>query len=136
MHGIRSPGDVHIYDRPKRAGKRCKHEIAVGELVISSGDTAKMLDAIEEALDQVARTVQPTVVALCLAIRTRRGDNLRAGRPNLLHEGVGVVALVSDNRSCASSPARIGSFPKLTYRDRYGPLGVVHKNICWGSAVE
>src|SRR5258706_2084978 len=95
-------GHVHIYDRPKRAGKRCKHEIAVGELVISSGDTAKMFDAIEEALDQVARTVQPTVVAaLCLAIRTRRDDNLRTGSPNLLHEGVGVVALVCDNRSCA-----------------------------------
>ena len=80
--GIRSVvitlGSVHIYDWPKRAGKRCKHEIALGELVISSGDAAKMLDAIEEPLDQVACTVQHSVVAaLCLAIRTRRDDNLR-----------------------------------------------------------
>jgi hypothetical protein len=60
-----------------------------------------MLDAIEEALDQVARRVHATVVAtLCLAIRTRRNDNLRAEHPNLLHEGVEVVTLVSDNRSC------------------------------------
>jgi hypothetical protein len=47
---------------------------------MSSGDTAKILDAIEEALDQVARTVRPMVVAaLCLAIRTRRDSTLREG---------------------------------------------------------
>ena len=73
-------GAVHIYDRPKRAGKRCKRQITVGELVITSGDAPEMLDAIEEPLDQVACTVQLTVkAALCLAIRTRRDDNLLAG---------------------------------------------------------
>lgn len=50
-------GCVHIYDRTKRAGKRCKHEIALSELVISSGDAAKMLDAIKESFDQVAGAV-------------------------------------------------------------------------------
>lgn len=46
---------------PNAQAGDAKQEIAVGELVISSGDAAKMLDAIEEALDQVARTVQRTV---------------------------------------------------------------------------
>lgn len=70
----------HSYERAEGAGKRRKHKITIGELVISSGDTAKMFDAIDEALDQVASTVQRTVVAaLGLAIRTWRDDNLPAG---------------------------------------------------------
>ena len=61
-----------------------------------------MLDAVEEPLDQVACTVQHTVVvALCLAIRTRRDHDLCAGSPNPLHEVVSIVALVCDNRSGA-----------------------------------
>lgn len=84
-----SLGSVHIYDWPKRAGKRCKDEIALGKLVISSGDAAKMLDAIEKPFDQVACTVQRTVVAsLCLAIRTRGNHDLRTGSTNPLHEVV------------------------------------------------
>lgn len=87
---------------PERAGKRCEHEIALGELVISGGDTAKMLDAVEESLDQVACTVQHTVVAaLCLAIRARRDHDLCAGSPNPFHEVTSIVALVCDNRSGA-----------------------------------
>jgi hypothetical protein len=62
-----------------------------------------MFDAIGEPLDQVACTVQHTVVgALCLAIRTRGGTRrLRGGSPNPLHEMVSIVALVCDNRSGA-----------------------------------
>jgi hypothetical protein len=33
-------------------GQAMQHEIAVGELVISSGDAAKMFDAVEAILDQ------------------------------------------------------------------------------------
>ena len=69
--------------------------MAVGELVVSSGYAAKMFDAIEEALDQVARTVQPTVLAaLCLAIRPWWGLNLCVSSPNRLHKGVGVKAFL------------------------------------------
>jgi hypothetical protein len=93
---------VHIYDWPKRAGKRGKDEIALGKLVISSGDAAKMLDAIEKPFDEVACTVQRTVVAsLCLAIRTRGNHDLRPGSPNPLHEVVSIVALICDHRSGA-----------------------------------
>ena len=89
-----SLGRVHIYDWAKRAGERCKYEIALSELVISSGDAAKMLDAIEESLDQVAGALQGTVVAaLCLAIRTWRDHDLCAGSPNPLYEVISIVAL-------------------------------------------
>lgn len=60
-----------------------------------------MLDAIEEALDEIAHTVQPAVVAaLGFAIRTWRDDDLRA-IARLCHERVGIVAPVRNNGSRA-----------------------------------
>lgn len=66
---------------PKARAKRRKHKITIGELVAYRVETQrKCFDAIDEALDQVASTVQRTVVAaLGLAIRTWRDDNLPAG---------------------------------------------------------
>jgi hypothetical protein len=61
-----------------------------------------MLDAIKEAFDQIASAVQgTTVAALRPAIRARRDNDLRPGGPNSLHEGVGIVALVRNDRLCA-----------------------------------
>jgi len=112
---------LHFDERPERAGKRCKREVAVGKLVIPSGDAAKMLDAIKEAFDQIASAVQgTTVAALRPAIRARWDDDLRPGSPNSLHEGVGIVALVRNDRLCAQmfdQFVRTGDIGNLSFGD-------------------
>ncbi len=77
-----------MHQGSKGAGKRREDEIAVGSLVIPSGDTAKMLDAVEEALNQIAGAIQgTTVVSLADPVGSRRNDGFCVRGANGLHEG-------------------------------------------------
>jgi hypothetical protein len=68
------------------------------ELFETSGDSTKMLDTVEEALDHITFMVQrPAVAALRLAVRARRNDDLGAGGANCLHKGIGVATLVDND---------------------------------------
>jgi hypothetical protein len=80
-----------------------------------------MLDAIKEAFEQIASALQgTTVAALRPAIRARRDNELRPGGPNSLHEGVGIVALVRNDRLCAQmfdQFVRTGDIGNLSFSD-------------------
>ena len=57
-----------------------------------------MLEAVEEALDQIALLVQLLVVRpLHLAVGLRRDHGHGAGCLDLLNDGIAVVALVGDD---------------------------------------
>ncbi len=59
----------------------------------------KMLDAIKEGFNHVAGAIQrAAVAALGDPMRTWRNDGFCSRGANGLHKGVGVVALVSDDR--------------------------------------
>lgn len=75
----------------------------------SSGDVTKIFDEIEEALNQIAYSVERTTVAvLRLTTWTRWSVHPRPGSLNGLHEDIGVVALVLDD--CFLTKIPISSF--------------------------
>lgn len=69
-----------------------------GQFVVARGDTPEMLDASEEALDQIAVSVEMAIeVALGESIGTRRDNSLCTCRLDFRNEVIGVVALVCNN---------------------------------------
>jgi len=91
----------------------CGEEVS-RELVVARGDTSEVLELVEEALDEVALSVElgrdralPISVALCRDVRTR------AVRRDHLHDGFGVVAAVCDG---------VGGWAQPIEQRRYGRL--------------
>ena len=76
-----------------------------GEFVVACSDATKMLEFVEEALDEVAFAVEDKVACpRCLAIglgRDHRGDSALG---EFVDQRIGVVSLVADERT------RIGIF--------------------------
>ena len=73
--------------------------VALSKSFVSGGDAPKMFDPCEETLDQIAVLVQMRIVeSEFLAIGTRRDDRLGTTGLDPLDQGIGVVALVGDNR--------------------------------------
>ena len=74
-------------------------EKADGEFVVAGGDCAKLLEFVEESLNEVALGIKSEIARQrCFAARMRRnhGDDLPLGK--LREEGVGVVGHVADQR--------------------------------------
>ena len=72
---------------------------AFGELVVASGDATELLDAAEEALDQIAVFVQVMIeLSLDEAMTSRRNDSFNAGRREVFENGVRVVSLIRTER--------------------------------------
>ena len=72
-----------------------KREEGLGEFVVARGDAPEMLEASEEALDQIASAVEMAVeLARCQSIGARRNHDLGARRFDSSHKMIGVVALV------------------------------------------
>jgi len=68
------------------------------QFVVARGDTPEVLEASEDAFDQVAVSVKMAIeAALGKSIGTRRNDGLCAGGLDLRNEMIGVVALVRDD---------------------------------------
>lgn len=73
--------------------------VAANKLFVSGSDAQEMFDPCEEALDQIAILVQMRILeSEFLAIGTRRDD--RSGTTGLdpLDQGIGVAALVGEDR--------------------------------------
>jgi len=67
----------------------------LGEFVVTRGDASEMLETCEEALDQIASTVEmPIEFARCQAIGSGWNHSFGASGFDLGYEMVGVVALV------------------------------------------
>ncbi len=66
---MRQPSDVHEGSDCDEAEKRCDG------LVVARGDAAKMLDFVDEALDEVALLVAMLVVGDRLLSRSEGGDH-------------------------------------------------------------
>jgi hypothetical protein len=70
-------------------------QVAPGKLVETREDAAKMLDLVDETLDQMPLTIQPTVVvALGFSAVMRRDDRLRATRNHPVDEILPGIASV------------------------------------------
>ena len=84
------------------------HVIGI-ELFVSGSNTTKVLDAREEALDQIAILVQVRVVgAELLSIGARGDDCLGAAGLDVLNQGIGIVALVGYYRIGANVRDQLG----------------------------
>ena len=71
---------------------------AIGKFVVTGSDTAKLVDAVEEALNQVACLVLLTVVLTRRQpLAARRGDCLSASREYALDKRIAVVPLVGND---------------------------------------
>lgn len=71
-----------------------------GEFVVSSGNASELLETAEETLDQISIPIEmPIERAKCAAIGARRDNRLSALRLDGCHKGVGVVALVGDDKA-------------------------------------
>ena len=74
-------------------------EIVAGGLFITSGDAAKVLDGIEEPLDEIALAVERKIaVPFDLAVCFGRDHRLDGARFEALDEAVAVVSLVPEER--------------------------------------
>ena len=70
----------------------------LGEFVVASGDAPELLDATEEALDQIAAFVEVPVERTWIEpIGTRRDNRLAVLRSDCCDEGIRIVALVGHN---------------------------------------
>lgn len=70
------------------------------EFVVSGGNASELLEATEEALDQISIPIKmPVVGAWGTTIGARRDTRLSALRLDDRHQGIGVVALVSHNEA-------------------------------------
>ncbi len=68
-----------------------------GELVVACGDSSKMLEFIEEALDEVAFAVEREIASpLCLAIGLRWDNRSDTTLAQGLDKRISVVGLVAD----------------------------------------
>ena len=81
----------------QRADQVKSGEIVAGSLFITGGDAAKVLDGIEETLDEIALAVERKIaVPFELAIRFRRDHRFDGAHFQALDEVVAVVALVAE----------------------------------------
>ena len=80
-------------------GGELDEALVVGqEFVVSGGDTAELLQLVEEALDEVAFLVEGLIVRpSLLSVRFGRNDQFRSGVSDGLVQVVGVVALIGDH---------------------------------------
>ena len=70
----------------------------LGKLVVARGNASELLDAAEEAFDQVAIAIQmPIERARIASIGSRRNHGLPALRADRGDEGIRVLALVGDD---------------------------------------
>ena len=86
---------------PEQDGNRSELDkiFVVGqELVVAGGDTAELLQLVEEALDEVAFLVEDLVVRpSLLSVPLGRNDRVRSGVVDGLVQMVSVVSLVGDH---------------------------------------
>src|SRR5665213_70249 len=97
-------------------GQSDEGRIALGELVVSSGNAPKLFDAAKKAFDSVALSLSGLVVATPMhAIAPRWNDSLSVAVANKLHQLIRVVPLVSHNRPGIN-----------TYQQRLGLSDIAH----------
>jgi hypothetical protein len=70
------------------------------EFVVSGGNASELLETAEETLDQISIPIEMSIErAECAAIGARRDHRLSALRFDGCHKGIGVVALVGDDKA-------------------------------------
>ena len=84
--------------KPSHSADQVKSgEIVAGGLFITCGDAAKVLDDIEEPLDEIALAVEGKIaVSFDLAVRFQRDHRFDGAHFQALNEAVAVVSLVAE----------------------------------------
>ena len=92
-----------------------------GELVVTRRDGAKVLQFIEESLDEIALAVEDEVTRRrCLTIGFGRDHRIDVSLGKSVAERIGVVCLVSDQRlwfDCFEQRLRASQIVNLTWRE-------------------
>jgi len=90
---------VSSFKPSQRADQVKSGEIVSGSLFITGGDAAKVLDGIEEPLDEIALAVERKIaVPFDLAVCFRRDHRFDGAHFQALDEAVAVVAFVAEQR--------------------------------------
>ena len=72
----------------------------MSELIVASGDTAKLLDPAEESLDEISTFVAVLVeFTLNAAIAARRDNGLNVRGVQIINDSIAVVGLVRTDRT-------------------------------------
>src|ERR1019366_4957524 len=83
----------------QRADQVKSGEIVACGLFITGGDAAKVLDGVEESLDEIALAVERKIaVSFDLAVGFRRDHRFDGAPFQAVDEAVAVVALVAEER--------------------------------------
>ena len=94
-----------------------------GELVVTRRDGAKVLQFIEESLDEIALAVEDEVTRRrCLTIGFGRDHRIDVSLGKSVAERIGVVCLVSDQRlwfDCFEQRLRASQIVNLTWREHH-----------------
>jgi hypothetical protein len=84
-------------DRRARGGKQDGGKEVAGGFVVTRGDASEVLEFIEEALDEVALSVEGAVDrALDLAVRIGRDVSSAAAASDQIDKGARVIAAIGD----------------------------------------
>jgi hypothetical protein len=84
-------------DRQARGGKQEGGKEVGGGFVVTRGDASEVLEFIEEALDEIALSVEGAVDrALDLAVRTGRDVSSAAAASDQIDKGARVIAAIGD----------------------------------------
>lgn len=93
---------------------------SIGKFVVSGCDTAELLEAIEESLDEVSCLVAvPVDFAFGVAIASRRDDCCGAGGLDDVDQGIAVVTFVGDDsagRDCLNQGSSLRDIGNLAGR--------------------
>ena len=83
----------------ERADQVNSGEIVAGGLFIAGGNASKVLDGIEEPLDEIALAIERKIaVPFDLAVRFRRDHRFDGAHFQALYEAVAIIALVAEER--------------------------------------
>ena len=81
------------------ASEMNERQEGLGEFVVARGDVSELIDAVEEALDQIAVLVDMPIERTRIeSVGARRNDSLAALCRDGFDEGIRVVALVGHTR--------------------------------------
>src|SRR4051794_2435085 len=100
-----------------------------GELVEAGGDASEVLELAEEALDEVALTIQGRVdAALELAVTEGRDVRLAAAGAHEIEDGLCVIASIGDERLCGRQVGQqgwgdrlVGGLPRADHEPQRQP---------------
>jgi hypothetical protein len=110
--------DIHAKHRKRGGDLRERQEVA-GCFFIAGCHAAVVLDAVDEAFDQVSPSVLPFVVASLDATDfQRRDDDFGLATTNQLEKRIGIISFVGDDSGRTMVPKQLGRSHRVVFLSR------------------